>query len=54
MALLLNTEEDLSREVKGAQSKSRGGRERRNLECSINYGTTCASSRRGNGKAHIL
>jgi hypothetical protein len=40
--------------TRGLHSKSRGRRELLNLECSINYDTLGASSRRGEGKAHIL
>jgi hypothetical protein len=54
LALLTAIEEDLQREVKAACPKTRGRRELLNLECSINYDTACASSRRGKGKAHML
>jgi tRNA(His) 5'-end guanylyltransferase len=52
VALLKAIEEDHAREGKGASS--RGRRELLNLECSINYESTCASSRRGKGKAHVV
>lgn len=54
MALLATIEEDNVREIKGAYFKSRGRRELLNLECSINYDTTRASSRRRKGKAHVF
>jgi hypothetical protein len=40
--------------TRGLLSKSRGRRELLNLECSINYDTSGASSRRGEGKAHVF
>ena len=51
-ALLAAIEEDLSQKVKGACSKGR--REFLNLECSINYKTKGAFSRRDKGKAHFF
>jgi hypothetical protein len=53
-AFLTAIEEDHPRVVKGACSKSRGKMELLNLECSLNYGTSGASSRRGKYKAHVL
>jgi hypothetical protein len=52
VALLIAIEKYHSREVKGACS--RGKRELLNLECSINYESTSASSRRGKGKAYVF
>jgi hypothetical protein len=52
VALLTAIENDHYREVKGACS--RGRRELLNLECSINYESTGASSRCGKGKAHVF
>jgi hypothetical protein len=52
VALLTAIGEDNLREVKGASSYSKGRRELLNLECSINYDSAGASSRRRKGKAH--
>jgi hypothetical protein len=52
VALLIAIGEDNLLEVKGACSYSRGRRELLNLECSINYDLTGASSRRGKCKVH--
>jgi hypothetical protein len=54
VALLTAIGEDHSREEKEAYSKSRGRRELLNLECSINYDTSGASSRHRKGKAHVF
>lgn len=54
MAILTAIDDDHSREVKGARSKTKGRKELLNLGCSINYDTACVSSRHGKGKAHVL
>ena len=50
--LLATIGEDHSQEVKGACSRGRRGL--LNLECSITYETTRASSRHGKGKPHVF
>ena len=52
MALLNAIEEDLHREVKVAQSKSKGKRELFNLKSSVNYDDPYTSNRQRKGKAH--
>jgi methionine-rich copper-binding protein CopC len=47
-------EEDFLRIVKFACPKNKGRREVLNLNSFINYGDASVSSRRGEGKAHVL
>jgi hypothetical protein len=55
VALLTTIEEGHPREVKGSCSNPRGRRELLNLECSIKYDTSGASSRSGkHSRAHIF
>jgi len=54
LAILDAIEENFHRRVKAARPESKGRREVLNLASSINYGDSCASSRRRKGKAHMV
>jgi hypothetical protein len=54
LAILDAIEENFHRGVKAARPKSKGRREVLNLASSINYGDSCASSRRKKGKVHMV
>jgi hypothetical protein len=54
LAILDAIEENFHRGVKAVRPKSKGRREVLNLASSINYGDSCAFSRRRKGKAHMV
>jgi hypothetical protein len=54
LVILDAIEENFYWRVKVARPKSKGRREVLNLASSINYGDSCASSRRRKGKAHMV